>query len=290
MNCLMCANLWRRLPISIFVFILQHAFNSQQYNTIYNYFRTIKKEQIIIIHIFNQIIMKQFLHAVFTLCCLLLISNSLIAQDFCESIATLKKGTELEYTTYNSKDKPDGKQSIKIVDVKKVVGKVISEVEATLYDKKGKETGTYNYNFECENNTYIVDLRNMLDPQIYAGFSNMEIEWSGTPSQYTNNLKVGDKIPDASMQMKARSGNVNILNMTIDVTDQQVEAKESLNTPAGSFNALKITSTTQVKAVLKRTIKSAIWFDAKVGTIRSENYDAKGKLTSYTLLTGFKAG
>ena len=234
--------------------------------------------------------MKQFLPAASFVFYFVCFSSFLYAQDFCETIATLKKGTELEYTTFNSKDKPDGKQAIKIVDVKKVGGRIISEVEATLYDKKGKETGKYTYNFECENNTYIVDLRNMLDPQIYAGFSNMEIEWSGSPSQYSNALKVGDKLPDASMQMKARSGNVNILNMTIDVTEQQVVAKENLKTTAGSFDALKITSTTQVKAVLKRTIQSTNWFDPKVGTIKSENYDAKGKLTSYTLLTGFKAG
>lgn len=226
----------------------------------------------------------------FTLIVILIIGGiTLQAQDICESLASLKKGTLMEYTTFTKKDKPNGVQRMEITETKEVGNRKYSTVQATFEDKKGKEVTNLTYDFECEDNVFYIDLRNLIDPQAYAGMAAMEMEWDGVANSIPGNLSVGDQLPDANMSMKASSGGISILSMNVDVVDQKVVAREVIETSAGSFDCYKIESTTHIKSIFKSTTNSIQWFSPKVGTIKTENYDKKGKLSSYTLLTRYES-
>jgi len=213
---------------------------------------------------------------------------TLRAQDVCESLGSLKKGTIIEYTTYTKKDKPDGVQRMQIMDSKQVGKRKFSTVRTIFEDKKGKEVADYTYDFECEDNIFYVDMRNLLDPQTYAGMSTLDMEWEGVPNSFPGNMKVGDQLPDANLSMKASSGGMSLMSMNVDVVDQQVVAREVIKTNAGSFDCFKIESTTNIRAIFKSSTKSIIWFSPQVGTVKTENYDRKGRLSSYTLLTAYE--
>jgi len=231
------------------------------------------------------------LQVLFLLLCLTILVPPLTnAQSMCTSIITLKKGSLMEYSSFNKKDKFQGKQIIKVLDSKTTGGKTISTIEAIFEDKKGKETTRHTYEMTCEDDVLYVDLRNTLDPQLYQSMGSLEIEWSGMPNSYPSNLKVGQKIPDASIQMKARSGGMQIMDMTIDIVDQNVEAFENVNTSAGTFKCAKIASTTNVKAIIRRSFPSVVYFSSEVGAVKSESFDTKGRLTSYSLLTSYRIG
>ncbi len=79
------------------------------------------------------------------------------------------------------------------------------------------------------------------------------------------------------------------MNMNVIIENRKVEAKETITTPAGTFECYKISSEISSKvAFVNQKFKSVDWFAKGVGMVRTETYDKKGKLESYALLTKFE--
>src|SRR5690606_32954803 len=97
----------------------------------------------------------------------------------------------------------------------------------------------------------------------------------------------GMTLDDAKITMEARMNGMKIMTMNMEIKNRKVEAREKITTPAGTFDCFKITYDTYLKAVVKREYKTTIWFSPEAGTVKSENYNKKGKLDSTTLLTQF---
>ena len=99
-------------------------------------------------------------------------------------------------------------------------------------------------------------------------------------------MSVGDMLDDASMNLKVRSNGIQIMNMDVIISNRKVEAEEDVKTPAGSFECYKITYDTQSKTkIINMTTSSTEWMAEGVGVVKTENYNKKGKLAGYTLLT-----
>lgn len=216
-----------------------------------------------------------------------MISQVSYAQDICQSMLFLKKGTNLEYTSYDKKDKLTGSQSMNVIDVTTEGQAVISTIRSEIKDKKGKPVNESTVNFKCENNTFYVDLRNYMDPSVYSSMSEMELSWEGDDASFPGTLKEGMNLDDAKITMEARMNGMKIMTMNMEIKNRKVEAREKITTPAGTFDCYKITYDTFLKAVVKREYRTTIWFSQEAGTVKSENYDKKGKLDSSTLLTKF---
>ena len=77
-------------------------------------------------------------------------------------------------------------------------------------------------------------------------------------------------------------------NMSTLITDREVLGKESVTTPAGTFDCYIITQSTHIKSMAanqKRTTKQ--WIAEGVGVVKSEDYNKKGKLDGTSVLTSF---
>ena len=75
------------------------------------------------------------------------------------------------------------------------------------------------------------------------------------------------------------------MTLTVDLTNRQIVAHETIETPAGSFKCIKYSYDAFSKMGFIKMNSSGIeWYSAALGTIRSESYDKKGKLTGYTVL------
>jgi hypothetical protein len=224
----------------------------------------------------------------FTLFFLLFIQVS-YSQDFCDLFGLLKEGYEAEYTNYDAKDKVTGKQNMKVLSVKNENGAISSIVESTLFDKKGKVVQTMEVEFTCQNSTLHIDLRNLVNTQAFAAFTEtMEIEIRSVPASYPSNMKVGDKLPDANLEMDARMNGLKIMSVEVLMTNQEITGRENIETPAGTFDCFKINSEAEVITLFKHKSKSETYFSPKVGTVKSINFDNKGKVNGYTLLTKVK--
>jgi len=61
-----------------------------------------------------------------------------------------------------------------------------------------------------------------------------------------------------------------------------------VTTPAGTFDCIKMTQDTDVKAIFKMKAKTTTWYTKGVGMVKTENYDKNGKVESSTVLTKFE--
>jgi hypothetical protein len=181
----------------------------------------------------------------------ILLVQAIHGQDICQELATLKKGTVIEYANYNKKDKYESGQILTVASQSVTKDGVYSDIESVILDKKKNESMAFNLVMECKNNTFYIDLRNLLDPSVYQSMSSLEIEWSGVPNGYPGNMKVGDKLEDSQLVMDVKSGGTKLMGMTINIVDQEVVGKESITTPAGTFECFKIVSTTEIKSHIK---------------------------------------
>ncbi len=228
--------------------------------------------------------------SILTAACLLLVSTSIFSQStVCENgYMAFKEGIRMELTHYDSKGRPNSitKQTVKEVDGLDDGFKATIEMESS--DEKGKRSTTTSYDVTCKGNSIFIDMRSMLNPEATASTQEMEMEVTGDAMEFPNELTPGQTLPDGNIEMKASMNGIKLMTIKMNVTNRKVEGNESVTTPAGTFDCIKITQDTDVKAIFKMKAKTTTWYAIGVGMVKTENYDKNGKVESSTVLTKFE--
>jgi hypothetical protein len=199
-------------------------------------------------------------------------------------------GSAFELTSYDKRQKVTSVARHKVMEYKGTSQGFVTRIDIELLDGKGKEINRSSYELECRDGILFMDMSTMLDPRTREGLSGMELEISGDALQIPTKLTVGQSLPDGSLRIKASTNGMALLTMSLRVTDRLVEATESVTTTAGTFDCYKVSQQSEMESFLKRKFRSATWYAKGIGTVRSENYDSKGELESYTVLTSFVKG
>lgn len=217
---------------------------------------------------------------------LLLFFSEIAAQD-CAMFFPFSKGASMEYSFYDAKGKltTTSKQKVAIIDDAGAEG-TTAQVDMTLFDKNGKEQMKGNYKVLCKNSTLFMDITGMM-PQMTGSLSQMEMQISGDQLQLPSKLTAGQTLPDAHMEIKAGSGGINLMTITVDIQERKVEGKESVTTPTGTYEAYKISYVTSAKMLMSKTHKNIDWYAPKIGLVKQESYDKKGNLESSMVLSKF---
>lgn len=220
-----------------------------------------------------------------TLLCFMAIS-ALTAQD-CTKYFPFEKGATLEYTSYDDKGKVQSSMSQKVVIIDDNAQEgLTAQIDSKIMDKKGEEAMSNTYHVTCKNDTLYLDMTAQM-PQLTEAFSTMEVKITGDELLLPSKLSVGQMLPDASMQIQAGTGGMNLMKMTVDVTERKVEARETVVTEAGTYDCYKISHVTNTKMLIGKSFKTITWYAEKVGMVKTETYDKKGKLESSMQLTKF---
>ncbi len=192
-------------------------------------------------------------------------------------------------------------------------------LEYKNYDNKNSETGTTRYTISKVNKmgndidiTYIIlkmdkDKKVQFDDEITVNYKDKKLHFdmssifrqsilkekgelpknfkiSGSDVVTPSYLKVGDILPNSHVDMAVKRGIINI-KIAINITNRTVKALEQITVPAGSFEAFKINSEMSAKAsIINRSSTSTEWLAKGIGMVKSESYNKKGELESYTEL------
>lgn len=207
------------------------------------------------------------------------------SQSVCSKYYTFKKGATMQYTLYNKKGKKDGVSTYHVKSVTED-GDVSKAVMAVNFkDKKGKEVFDIDYKFTCTQNTVKIDYQSMLSSQMLEQYKDMDITITGSDIEVPNDLKVGQNLPDAEVNLSVNMSGMN-MKTTVNTVNRKVEKKETITTPAGTFDCYVIYSEQQTKMMMmNQTFLSRVWLAEGVGMIKEESYNKKGKRISYTELT-----
>ncbi len=210
------------------------------------------------------------------------------AQD-CSFYIPLEEGKGFQYENYNKKDKFQSKNDIEIVAVGKVTNGTEAIMAAKSYDKKDKLLFEGEYGIICTGNELLIDMQSLINPAMMEGFSDMEVSISSMDIVIPENPKVGDKLPDAEMEITVSTGGMTISEMVISMKNRVVEARETITTPAGTFDCIKLTyenhMDTKAMGISRNVVtKVSEYYAPDVGNVKSEFFDQKGNLDSYNLL------
>lgn len=201
-----------------------------------------------------------------------------------------KKGMVLEYKAYNNKDRETGLVRYTIKDLKESGNNMDITYLIEMIDEKGKPMFKEDITIHKKGDRLYVDMSKFINKAALeeAGGIPGQMEITGNDMEIPSNLKKGDILPDSHIEMAFKMGFMTI-KMGAQVTDRVVESVENIKVKAGSFEAYKITSKVSANAMgMKTSSTSAEWLVKGIGMVKSEEYDKKGKLSSYTELVSIK--
>jgi hypothetical protein len=211
----------------------------------------------------------------------------LSAQD-CDPYFITEKGAIRELTSYNKKDKLTGRTRQKVLDIKENDDGMSITVEVSSYDKKDELTFSEDMTMTCRNGVFTVDMKNYLNYNMMAGLEEVTVNIEATDLEMPSDLNQGTELKDGYIHVAASNMGIPVINMEVRIFDRTVEGKETITTPAGTFDCIKLSYQTEVRTIGKYVAKSIEWFAVDIGPVRMESYDKNNNLTGYTVLTELK--
>lgn len=209
------------------------------------------------------------------------------AQDNCTALFNwLQSGKALTYTDYNRKGKETGRSTMRVTQLKPVAEGTKANIELDFEDE-AMEDYDMSYAITCAGDRLIIDMSSMLNPALMQSFASMETEVDYDGIELPAQLTVGQPLDDGTMTVRTSMSGAPGLGMTMTITtkDRQVVDRETLTTPAGTFDTYKITYEQQVKLLGARSYQVAEWWSTEAGLVKSEMYTRNGKLQSSHVLT-----
>jgi hypothetical protein len=196
------------------------------------------------------------------------------------SYMVLSAGAEIEMTHYDK----GGDESMK--SITKVLSSTGGEAKVAIkmLSKKGKELTKAQGTYRCRGDIFSFDLQMMLPPQQMEGMKDMEIKATPAELEFPSNMVVGSTLKDASMTIESYMNGMKLMTMSFAITNRKVESKESITTPAGTYDCFKISDNIKMKSVMNMDMRSTTWFAPGVGMIKTESYRGD-KLMGTTMLT-----
>ncbi len=199
-------------------------------------------------------------------------------------------------THYSDKDKVTGKSLSQILSVEDNGGVLTAHIKGTAFDKKGEEVTSMNFEYICDEGVLKMDMNKFIPKDMFGSDADIEFEMEGDYLELPRSLEIGQSLKDGMIEGKmTMEGNPAMANMslTVKIFNRKVEAKEDITTPAGNFTCYKISydmeSSTKVMGMNNKVnLKGIDYVSEGVGVIKTESYNKKGNLSSYSLLTGYK--
>lgn len=219
----------------------------------------------------------------------LFLSYSFFAQGTCSKYYPIVEGTTFQYTNYDKKNKPDGTVDYKVSKVEDVGGATKATMDLRYTDKKGKEILGSNYSFTCTGDGVKIDYSSLMPSQMIEQYKamNIEMDINGTDIEIPNNLNVGETLNDANVSIKVSMAGIKMETL-VNMINRKVEKRESVTTPAGTFDCYVIYSDNETIIMKKSNVfPSRVWLTEGVGMVKQESYNKNGELMSSSLLTEF---
>jgi hypothetical protein len=200
----------------------------------------------------------------------------------------LKEGTIIQMKSFDAKDKLQSRSDTKVVQFDGSASGYIATIAYQIFDKKDKVISEGEYKLVCENGVIKIDMSSFMPAETMTAFKDMQVEVTMDQLNYPASMSVGQTLNDASMKISTQNSPIP-MNMVFDITNRKVDGKESITTPAGTFDCFKISYNTHSKMMMANmNFTNVEYLSEKCGAVKTETYKSNGKLTSYTLLTKYE--
>lgn len=212
-------------------------------------------------------------------------SLNTMAQN-CMNYLLLQNNKKIGLTVYNKKGKENGKQTWDVSMVRTANGVTKATVKSEFFDKDGKSINKATNDIQCKGGALQMNMKMMLgEDQVKAWGENAEVKASGEFLEYPATLGEGSSLPDGHLHMDIKTQQGMNIAVDLDVTERLVLGKETITSPAGTWECFKISSKQRMVSKVAGIgipfkIEVKEWFAPGVGVIKSESKFGSTLVTS----------
>lgn len=219
----------------------------------------------------------------------LMLTYALIAQVDCNPYMPAEEGNTWEITNYTPKGKVSGIVRYELLQKEQSGDDLTFTVRTTSFDKNDEEIYVSEFEAYCKDGEFSFDMAFMMDGAAMSGYQNMDVSVDADDYTLPNlDAPAGTTMPDGSLKINIATGGPINMTTTVNVTDRKIEGRETITTPAGTFDCVILSQSVNTKMVMKVEASAKDWYAPGVGLVRSESYNRKGKLTGYSELTALE--
>jgi hypothetical protein len=222
---------------------------------------------------------------IFTVLSLMVLARICAAQS-CDQFINSTNGKKLIYSSSDANGNLTGK--VTYTSVKKDASTISMHSDAA--DKNGKPTGSGDFDITCNGESINIDMRSFVPQNSNKQMNNMQMQVDAKYLSYPLNLNAGQKLPDGSIIITMNRNGSKFGEMHMDITNRNMEQKETITTAAGNFECFKISYDALVENKIMGmsipvNMKTTEWFSPKLGrSVKSETYNKNGRLMATTVL------
>jgi hypothetical protein len=223
------------------------------------------------------------------LCIALLMLGSmgfLGAQSTCSDYQTFRPESSFEITNYDKKDRVTSVTIHQVDEFKSEGEGFVASIRSTVNDEDGEALYEGAYEVVCQGGVLTLDAASMINPGVLQSYYEMDMEMTSEGLEVPGDLSDGQALPEANTKISVSTSGLTIMSMQFSYVNREVERQETIETPAGTFSCWVISQTLKMDAgLVKREYQTREWFAPGVGMVRSETYDSRDRLESYSQLT-----
>jgi len=214
----------------------------------------------------------------------LLLTGNLFSQE-CSSYYFLQNNKTIEMTISNKNGKESGKMTYAVSDSKKNGSSITATINSEFVDTKGKTITKATNNVKCENGMMQMDMKTFIPPAQMEQMKSGEAKATDVYLEYPANMNVGDQLKDGQFNMDYESSGGLKSSIEISITERKVEGKETITTPAGTWECYKISAKNRIVSKIAGIgfpIKMDVieWFVPGFGIVKTESKTGKTEITS----------
>jgi hypothetical protein len=211
-------------------------------------------------------------------------SVTVFAQD-CSNYYFLQNNKTIEMTISNKTGIETGKMTYIISDSKKNGGSITTTINSEFFDAKGKSISKATNNMKCENGVMQINMKTFIPPPQLEQIKTESTTASDAYLEYPANMNVGDQLKDGQFNMDYESTSGLKSSIEISITERKVEGKETVTTPAGTWECFKISAKNKIDSKISNigipiTMSVTEWFAPEFGIVKTESKTGKTEITS----------
>jgi hypothetical protein len=212
----------------------------------------------------------------------------------CNNLIMFRKGAVLEGASFDAAGKETARQTTTITDVTNVGG--ITEAHAHITTHTERADKTMDLVYKCDGSNLFMDMNELMQNYTVLKDAKAKVE----AIQFPLNMSAGETLPDASFTVSMNRGG-KPMDIKTSYKNRTVGPKETIKTPAGSYNCYKINQDIEsemlgmdekTKKIMdsmkdKMKMKIVMWYAPDFGIVKTEMF-MNNELKNYSYVTSVK--
>jgi hypothetical protein len=214
----------------------------------------------------------------------LLCSLTNYAQD-CPGYYFLQNNKTIEMAVLNKRGEQSAKQVYTVTNVDNSSSTTTADLATEMFDKKGKSIAKGTAKIKCTGGLMMVDMKMSMPMQPGGPSTDADVKADDIYLEYPASMNIGDALKDAKMHLDMESNGGMKHTFDMEVFDRKVEGKETVTTPAGTWDCYKISykSNARMKTMgigVPMKIEGTEWFAPGFGVVKTQSKQGGTEIVS----------